>query len=131
MCCKFIPSIVCFVEFFKALLRISYVAPVNNIFLSLITNIPTLRCKCIIKMKVILFAVFKSMKCPFFFLRWHFISGRGSYLVCNGSITILKKPFKLTSRTAIYPAKWPTEERDYQKINKDMTSFFCPGVKLK
>lgn len=49
--------------------------------------------------------------------------GRESYLVCNGSITILKKSFKLTSRADIYPEKWSTEARDYQKIKKDIMFF--------
>lgn len=43
---------------------------------------------------------------------------RQSCLVCNGSIIFLKKSFKLTSWTHIYPAKWSTEARDYQKIKK-------------
>lgn len=61
-------------------------------------------------------------------LHWHFISGRESYLVCNRSITNLKKSFKLTSRPDSYPAKWPTEAMDYQKIKKDI--IFCVKLKL-
>lgn len=66
-----------------------------------------------------------------FFLQWHFISARESYLVCNGSITILKKSFKLTSRADIYPAKWPTEAGDYQKIKKDITFFFQCEIEME
>lgn len=54
------------------------------------------------------------------FLRFDFISSRGSYLVCNGSIAILQKSFKLTSRADSYPAKWPTEAKNYQKIKRDV-----------
>lgn len=58
---------------------------------------------------------------PPFFLRCDFISSRASYLVCNGSIAILQKSFKLTSWADSYPAKWPTEAKNYQKIKSDVT----------
>lgn len=54
----------------------------------------------------------------------------GTYLVCNGSITSLKKSFKLTSWADIYLAKWPTQAVDYQKIKRDI-AFFFSGKKLK
>lgn len=55
------------------------------------------------------------------FLRRDFISSRESYLVCNGSIAILQKSFKLTSRADSYPPKWPTEAKNYQKIKRDVS----------
>lgn len=70
----------------------------------------------------------RAREISLFVLQWHFITGPESYLVCNGSITMLKKSFELTSQADIYPAKWPTEGRDYQKIKKNIT-VFC--VKLK
>lgn len=63
------------------------------------------------------------MTFPYSFCSGTLSKARESYLVCNGSITILKKSFKLTSRADIYPAKWPTEARDYQKIKKEVTFF--------
>lgn len=55
------------------------------------------------------------------FLECDFISSSESYLVCKGSIAILQKSFKLTSRADSYPAKWPTEAKNYQKIKRDVT----------
>lgn len=63
-----------------------------------------------------------------FFLQCDFISGGETYLVCNGSIAILKKSFKLTSWADSYPAKWPTEAKNYQKIKRDIT-VFCENLK--
>lgn len=67
----------------------------------------------------------RAREISLFTLQWHFITGSESYLVCNGSITMLKKSFELTSQADIYPGKWPTEERDYQKIKKEHNSFLC------
>lgn len=55
------------------------------------------------------------------------LSNWESYLVCNGSIAILKKSFKLTSQADIHPAKWSTEARDYQKIKKGQ-NILCETV---
>lgn len=65
-----------------------------------------------------------------FILQCDFISGGETYLVCNGSIAILKKSFKLTSRADSYPAKWPTEAKNYQKIKRDIT-VFCENLKWR
>jgi len=63
------------------------------------------------------------MTFPYSFCSGTLSTAGESYLVCNGSITILKKSFKLTSWADIYPAKWSTEGRDYQKIKKGTQQF--------